>query len=222
MKWTYSIKGKTTAALLLAAVFGIIMLTNLVERRRFQELERSFSSIYEDRLMAESYLFHLYENLKKKQDLLQLAEERGMSRSILDQLGAFRADRSQLVAKYTQTYLTEEEKIQFDKLKALLGRVDQLEGEISRLQLVADIPASLIHTHEDVTARAFSTLSALSDIQTTEGEALRNKSKTIIMGSVSTSHFEMAILIIVGLIIQGLIFSSRTLLAGENQRHRLN
>ncbi|MCB0634871.1 MAG: hypothetical protein KDD15_34300, partial [Lewinella sp.] len=70
MKWTYSIKNKTTAAILLAAILGLTMLTNLLQRKRFQELEHSFTSIYEDRLLAESYLFHLYVDLKKEQDIL--------------------------------------------------------------------------------------------------------------------------------------------------------
>lgn len=222
MKWTYSIKGKTTAALLLAIVVGVIMLTNLMERRRFQELERSFASIFEDRLMVESYLFQLYDNLKQKQDLLQLAEENGMSPGIREQLGVYKEGRSELIEKYMQTYLTEEEKLQFDKLKILLVRMDELEGEIGQARLMADVPPSLSRTHEDVTAQAFSTLSALSHIQTTEGEALRNKSKKIVMGSVSAAYFEMTILIIVGLIIQGLIFSSRTLLVADHRNHSLN
>ena len=222
MKWTYSIKGKTKAALLLAIVLGITMLTNLIERRRFQELERSFSSMYEDRLMAESYLFHLYENLKEKQDLLQFATDKGMSHNIREKLDAYRTDRAKLIEKYMKTYLTEEEEIQFNNLNRLLRRLDRLEGEIGRQPDNATIPAGLIRRNESATAEAFSTLSTLSDIQTFEGAALRNKSKRIIMGSVSTSQFEMTILIIIGIIIQGLIFSSRTLLASNHQNPGLN
>ena len=222
MKWTYSIKGKTKAALLLAIVLGITMLTNLIERRRFQELERSFSSIFEDRLMAESYLFHLYTNLKEKQDLLQVTADKGMSHNMREKLEAHKVGRAKLIEKYAQTYLTEEEEIQFNNLNTLFGQMDRLEGEIGRQPDGAAIPTGLVRKHEGATAEAFSTLSALSDIQTAEGEALRNKSKRIIMGSVSTSQFEMTILIIIGIIIQGLIFSSRTLLAGNHQNPSMN
>lgn len=121
MKWTYSIKGKIKAALLLAIILGITILTNMLERRRFQELERSFSSIYEDRLMAESYLFHLYENLKEKQDLLQFVAEKGINQNIRTQLKEYRKGREKLIEKYAQTYLTEEEEIQFNNLDSLFA-----------------------------------------------------------------------------------------------------
>ncbi|MCB9050501.1 MAG: MCP four helix bundle domain-containing protein [Lewinellaceae bacterium] len=222
MKWTYSIKGKIKAALLLAIILGITILTNMLERRRFQELERSFSSIYEDRLMAESYLFHLYENLKEKQDLLQFVAEKGINQNIRTQLKEYRKGREKLIEKYAQTYLTEEEEIQFNNLDSLFAWMARLEEDIIRQSDAADIPANLFQKHESVTTEAFSTLSALSDIQTIEGKALREKSKRIIMGSVSMSHFEMTILIIIGIIIQGLIFSSRTLLTGDHQSPSMN
>lgn len=222
MKWTYSIKGKIKAALLLAIILGITILTNMLERRRFQELERSFSSIYEDRLMAESYLFHLYENLKEKQDLLQFVAEKGINQNIRTQLKEYRKGREKLIEKYAQTYLTEEEEIQFNNLDSLFAWMSRLEEDIIRQSDAADIPANLFQKHESVTTEAFSTLSALSDIQTIEGKALREKSKRIIMGSVSMSHFEMTILIIIGIIIQGLIFSSRTLLTGDHQSPSMN
>ena len=222
MKWTYSIKGKIKAALLLAIILGITILTNMLERRRFQELERSFSSIYEDRLMAESYLFHLYENLKEKQDLLQFVAEKGINQNIRTQLKEYRKGREKLIEKYAQTYLTEEEEIQFNNLDSLFAWMARLEVDIIRQSDAADIPANLFQKHESVTTEAFSTLSALSDIQTIEGKALREKSKRIIMGSVSMSHFEMTILIIIGIIIQGLIFSSRTLLTGDHQSPSMN
>lgn len=222
MKWTYSVKKKTSAVLLLSLVLGITILTNLLERNRFKELEKSFSSMYEDRLMAESYLFHLYENLKKKQDLLQLVKEGGMSRNILEGLDNFKANREGLIEKYTQTYLTEEETAEFDKLKKHLSQMDQLEDEIRQKGIIADLPTDLIRQHEEIAARAFSSISILSDVQTTEGEVLRDKSKKIVMRSVSLSHFEMTILIIIGLIIQGLILSSKSLLTRGTQNPNLN
>lgn len=222
MKWTYSIKNKTTAAILLAVILGLTMLTNLLQRKRFQELEQSFTSIYEDRLLAENYLFHLYENLKQKQDLFELAAQNGVCHTINKELNEYRTARAQLISKYTETYLTEEEDGKFNDFKTALARIDKLEEEIARLEARFEIPTELIHTHDEITAHAFSTLSALSDIQTVEGEVLRERSKLIILGSVSISHFEMTILIVIAIVIQGLIFSSSTLLVKKSQNANLN
>lgn len=222
MKWTYSIKGKTRAALLLAVVLVITMLTNLLERRRFQQLERSFSSIYEDRLMAEIYLFNLYGNLIEKQDLLETAVDEGMTYSMEERLRTNKINREKLIEKYARTYLTEEEQRQFNHLNTLFDRMDRIEGELSHQPDAMVIPASFIQRYEGATAEVFSTLSNLSDIQTIEGEALRRQSQKLIMGSVSISRFEMTILILIGLIIQALIFSSRTLLVDNRHDPGLN
>lgn len=218
MKWAYTIRNKTKAAILLAVVLGLTMLTNLLERKRFRELEQSFSSIFEDRLMAESYLFHLYENLKNEQDLIQSAADMELSIAGKEKLAAHRANRAGLMAQYAETYLTEEEEVQFSQLQATLGEVDRLEKEIAGGQ--AEAP--LISAHDAATAEAFATLSALSDIQTTVGAELRDESERIILGSVSISHLEMTVLIIIAIIIQGLIFSSRTLLGSASRDPSLN
>lgn len=222
MKWTYSIKNKTTAAILLAVILGLTMLTNLLQRKRFKELEASFASIYEDRLLAESYLFHLYVDLKKEEDILQAATESGISYSDQNELDQDRADRDQIMSRYSETYLTDEEQIQFNSLKSVLNRINGLEKEIKMQQASGMIPPELLEAHEAVTTEAFATISALSDIQTAEGEALRNKSKQIFLGSVSISHFEMTILIVIAIVIQALIFSSNTLLQQKNQQAHLN
>ncbi|PHN00689.1 MCP four helix bundle domain-containing protein [Flavilitoribacter nigricans] len=222
MKWTYSIKNKSTAAILLAIILGLTMLTNLLERKRFKELEESFTSIYEDRLLAENYLFHMYDNLKKKQDLFELAAQKGVCHTINADLNVYRQERGALIEKYEQTYLTDEEDGKFNDLKVALNQIDELEEKISDMEAEAQIPQDLIRKHDEITIDAFTTLSALSDIQTAEGELLRNKSKQIILGSVSISHFEMTILIVIAIIIQALVFSSSTLLVKKNQRAELN
>lgn len=215
MKWAYSIKNKTKAALLLAVVLGITITTNLLERSRFRQLERSFASIFEDRLMAESYLFHLYENLKERQDLLRTAAAGGgAGPDVMKQVEAYQAERKALIAKYAKTYLTEEEELQFNSLNSTLEKINRLEEDLARQPGARAL--------EEATAEAFSTISALSDIQTAEGAELREKSKRIIMGSVSTSHLEMTVLIIIGILIQGLIFSSKTLMGGQGQKPGLN
>lgn len=222
MKWTYSIKNKTTAAILLAIILGLTMLTNLLERKRFKELEESFTSIYEDRLMAENYLFHMYDNLKKKQDLWELAAQKGVCHTINSDLNVYRQERAKLIDKYAHTYLTEEENGEFNNLKTSITLIDSLEEEIALLEAESQIPQDLIREHDEITSDAFSTLSALSDIQTTEGQALRDKSKKIILGSVSISHFEMTILIIIAIVIQALVFSSSTLLVKNEQQANAN
>lgn len=222
MKWTYSIKNKLTAAILLAIILGLTMLTNWLERKRFQELEESFTSIYEDRLLAENYLFNMYDNLKNMQDLFELGVEKGIYITMNADLNAYRQELGELIAKYEQTYLTDEEDNKFADLKTALSQIENLEKKVSDLAMESRIPEDLIQKHDKTTSDAFTALSALSEIQTTEGQLLRDKSKQVILESVSISHFEMTILIIIAIIIQALVFSSSTLLVKKGQRADLN
>ncbi len=210
MKWTYSIKGKLTAAMLLAVILGLTMLTNLMERNRFKQLSASFSSIYEDRLLVESYIFQLYEDLKKERDHLEELVNHPLDVATREAVAQYRSDRDQLLANYAATYLTEEEEINFNQLRASLAKISQLENEI----LHSDNPVispQLFFSYDHSTEEAFATLSVLSDIQTKEGGMIKSESEKIIHGSVFTSHFELIVLFIIAFIIQALVFSSKTM-----------
>lgn len=202
MKWTYGIQQKMTAATVLATVMALIIVNNISERRRFQKLESSISSIYQDRLLVESYIFKLYNNLQKQNDYIQNSKEI----DIAAELKALKAERDELVQLYSETYLTPDEELHFEALQVTLNRFDT-NSENRNL------------TNKE----AIEHLNALSNIQTDEGTSLWNKSERIISGSQISSKFEMVIIICLGIIIQALIFSSKSLKPKTViQKHHLN
>lgn len=211
MKWAYSIKQKTKAAVILAVVLGLILLTNLWERQQFKQLEQSFASMYEDRLMAESYLFHLYENLREKEEVIRKSALKGVDDTVKSQLRNYNKKQGEIIDRYAQTYLTPDEKTHFQQLQNIFSNIDALEKDIYQLADEQLLNPELAETHLRHVENAFSTISQLSDIQTLEGEHLRTKSKQIFLGSISVSHFEMTIVIVLAVIIQVLIFSSKTI-----------
>jgi len=66
MKWAYSIQQKLKAALLLAVICAIILITNLFGRYHMGELSDSFSSIIKDRLVVENYIYLISDHLYQK------------------------------------------------------------------------------------------------------------------------------------------------------------
>ncbi|NVK82702.1 MAG: MCP four helix bundle domain-containing protein [Cytophagia bacterium] len=202
MKWTYGIQQKMTAAAVLATVMALIIINNISERRRFQKLESSISSIYQDRLLVESYIFKLYNNLQNQNDYLQ----NNMGFDASAQLKALKAERDELVHLYSETYLTPDEELHFEALQKTLNEFDNNSGNRNL-------------TNKE----AIEHLNALSNIQTDEGTSLWSKSERLISGSQISSKFEMAIIICLGIIIQALIFSSRSLKPKTViQKHHLN
>ena len=203
MKWTYGIQQKMTAAGILAVIMALILINNISERRRFRQLEESISSIYQDRLLVESYIFKLYNNLQQQNDCL-LGEQPVV---LGNQLSELKQEREKLLTLYAQTYLTSEEEDHFNALKASLARFDQTNASIAK---------------SETNQEAIEHLNALSNIQTDEGASLWNKSESIIVGSLSSSQFEMVMIICLGIIIQALVFASKSAKPKTIQKHNLN
>ena len=224
MKWTYSIKNKLTAAILLFVILGITLLTNYLERKRFEELNQSMTSIYEDRLLVESYIFHLYKNLRDHQDFWQADIEATEPQNIALIVSAFQARRDSLMENYAETYLTEEEGELFDELTWTFVDMKRLETELlSAYGTNAEFYSQMnFPIYNGKIHNAIQTLLALSEIQTTEGEILQKKSRKIALGSVTISYLEMSILVVIALIIQALVFSSYTLMVGKRNMGNLN
>jgi len=221
MKWTYSIQQKTTAAIVLAAVIGVTMLTNLVERNRFQSLDRSLETLYEDRLMAESYLFQISENLHLQEELIwACVSDKGHAGYSPDtDVAALRAEREEVMGKYHATYLTDEEAVELNHLQRALNRLDEFEHTMNES---SEADEAYLAEYETITRDAFSALHALSDIQTKVGADVKDKSHRLILGSISFSHLEMVILLILAIIIQGLVFSSKSLVTVAKKQHPVN
>jgi hypothetical protein len=209
MRWMYSLKQKMTAAIVLTLVIALTLLSNFLDQRNYQKLEESFTSIYKDRLMAESYLFNLYDNLKKKEDVFQTSGYENVDSRFEASLEPMNREMNDIIQKYEETYLTLEEEIKFFKLKKLHESLQDLEQEF--VVAGSDVGHELHDKHSRMTHQAFTTLSELSNIQTTEGEIIMANSEKLILSGKSNSRFEISVLVIVALIIIALLATSRSM-----------
>jgi len=223
MKWTYGIRQKATASVLLAVVLGLVMWNNLVERNQIRRLDKSFSSMYEDRLLAESYLFQLYDELQQKSELFQSSLQRSHQAMQGFDFAQHQHRLNNIIDKYEKTHLTTEEAKKYQRFKAILANMSAIDAQVmAQTEKHGQIHANLIETSEASTAKAFAVLTELSEIQTSEGQVLRSQSKRIMLGNLSSSYFEMAILVIIALLIQALVLSSKTLQLPKTQSSNLN
>src|SRR5687768_10540196 len=111
MKWTFFIKHKMAAAALLAIVIGVVLLNNLTEQKNSDDLNDAFSSMYEDRLMAESYILTMYGNLHKVNELSE--SYRNNPAAVREQLHPVIAELNRTIALYEKTKLTKQEEKEF-------------------------------------------------------------------------------------------------------------
>lgn len=220
MKWIYAIQQKAQVAFLLALILFGVFVKNVLERNNVSELGDSFSSVYNDRLLVESYIYQLSDQLYQKQILFdQCSQSQGAS----DQLGLnikrHNATINFLIQEYEKTKLTDQESIYFDALKKNIDQMETLENQY--LQSQSDFGAVNTSLDQQFISAA-SHLNHLSSIQIAEGKSMTDQSRKIVAGSSILTQFELAMIVIIGLIIQALIFTSNSLTPKSFQNHQLN
>jgi hypothetical protein len=196
MRWTFRVKNKLKISLMMFGVMGVVLLVNLKNGYDSVELRKAFVSIYDDRLVVGGYILKMSEQLHGINEILdnqEIQDEEKFSRA-----EAVLKDIGYLNKLYQGTVLTEKESEYFIHFTSLTNRItQQLENREYWL-----IRGSI--------AEALGDLQLLSEIQLTEGEKIMSQTdKLLHLGSL-TSQFELAVLIIVGLMIQVLLFASRS------------
>lgn len=220
MKWTYSIQQKTTAAVLLAAIFAVIFIVNRIENNKINELGKSMNSVYEDRLMVENYIFRLSGLLYEKKILLDqcVGIEQGEEyfRYLRDQNTAI----ALLVEDYDRTQLTEQEATLFNDFKNQLLVIQNQESRFlnsddgSNEVLASSLNASFQNANV--------LLMGLSNVQINVGKSVNERSKELVAGSTILTRFELGMLVIIGILIHALIFTSRSVMKKAIGQPNLN
>jgi len=204
MKWTYSVSNKMRAAMLLFIVLALVMLNNFSERNNSFKINEAIYSIYDDRLIAESYIFRYLNN---SHQIIELIDEPFLStREKLDQIRVRLATIIELNGFFEKTTLTKLEKTDYMELKELYGQINiaLLNQDLYQAKTLAKETVGI--------------LEQLSAIQLTEAENQIRVIKRLTSSTTLQSHFEIAVLIIIGVWIQGLVFASNTLTGGKDRQ----
>ena len=112
----------------------------------------------------------------------------------------------------------------------MAGRVINLKNDISRLEeemvnlsLLKNVQKQkYAHQINSTIENSLRTLSSMSEIQVVVGKELREQSEASIKSSVISAQFEVALLVIIALIIQALIFASKSVQTKFQQQSHLN
>lgn len=222
MKWAYSIRRKISAALLLTAIFVLLFVKNMVDNSNVSRLGSSFSSVFEDRLVVESYIYRMSEHLFRKKIMIDSSSTRSAVVAIRPAIDGYNETIREIIVAYEQTKLTQEEDRYFDSFR---NRV----SELARLENTYMDAVEAGSTGEELRARinkqfneASFFLDQLSGIQISEGKILNDNSKKIVAGSSLLAHFEIGIIVAIGLMVVVLVFESTSVFSKTPQNSSLN
>jgi hypothetical protein len=215
MKWTYVVEQKLKLATVLVIVFGLIFSINRMDKTYFSELQNSFTSLYQDRLLAESYIYQLSGLLFQKK-VLDSSDERINEEWQQKQL-LLNDSLNTLIADYGETKLTEAEAHLFAEFQQGIFSLKVLENQY-RHEASVSSQQKLAVQYQALT----SLLDRLSRIQLTETANIVARSNQVIASSNTISRLEICLLIVIGLLAQALIFASKSEVPRFSQNYRLN
>ena len=194
--WALAIKSKLTAAVLLCAVMGVMMVTNFGTRNNSEKINTAVASIYEDRLVVEGYIFEYAQALQQIEEATEATASPARKHAlIIQQIN----NVGRLNALYAKTRLTDSESENFNRFTLLCNTIIQRSavGDFAGVQSAA--------------READTILTTLSSIQMSEARTQMDSVKQMNSFADILSQLELVVLIVVAVLIQVLVFSSRTL-----------
>jgi hypothetical protein len=219
MKWIYSIQERGKAAAILTAAIVLVSGVTLMEKSNVSELGSSFSSVYEDRLVVESYIYKFSDYLYQKKLVIDNCESAQQAVGARQKITMHNDAIQKMITAYEQTKLTEAEAKYFADFKKNINEINALENNMLDQASKFERRRSDFDREVD---KALINLDQLSTIQLSEGKALNENSKRIIAGSEMLTQFELVVLIIIAVIIQMLIFTSNSFRSKIPQNSNLN
>ncbi len=225
MKWSFVIQQKLKAALLLGGVMLMIVVVSYLSSNNINGIARSFTSIYQDRLMPAIDIIHLTEGLYSKRLLLEkhlLTNGEQDAEELREKLSRHDDKIDSLLQAYEKTYLVEQESKSFLAFKNRVKEYALLEKTIVNFSK-AGFTEEGIDLFEgkggEVFQQTIFRLNELTAIQSLVGEELQEASNS----EVSLFKLYATLLILAALIIGGLIlhliYSSRIVNTERKEFH---
>ena len=196
MKWTQIIKNKILASAALLSLCLLVLASNYIDRKHTDDVKTTISTLYEDRLIAEVYI------LKMTTALYEIKEAIQIDVNALDKDQHIKNQISEINTT-TDAYL----KTKFTKLETLKAK--------KLMQILASIETNALkndsHTLTQID-KALDLLNELSAIQVAESKEIMSYAEKLYLAGKNSSQFVVALIVVILIVLQALVFSSRTII----------
>lgn len=200
MKWTYSIGNKVVASGALLSLCLLVLFSNYIDRDHTNNVKSSITTLYEDRLVAETYI------LRMTNDIYQIKEILNSSESNRDKeesrMANLLSDIQYISDAYRTTKLTANEDKKFAELSMILN---EFKTSLSK-GIVLKV---------EKTNKAIDLLNELSSIQLEESKLIMNQAEILFFSGKASTHFAFAVIIVILLVLQAVVFTTKTLVSGS-------
>ena len=219
MKAFFDIRPKYKIALSLLTLVILLLCGVLVERNFFSRVNEASTSIYKDRLIPSTAVYHLSDHITQRRFMLEgfLEDSKNSRNEVRDALTDHQQEMDSIVRAFEETYLVENESKSLTRLKEKLVAYTQIENSI--LSEKGSKGLQRLHgKYADIRTE----LMELSQIQTRVGQKLFNKTQNLTSNAGMVSQLQIVALIVICLITQGFILASRAISSNVKQSYNLN
>lgn len=192
-----------------------IILNKLINEQNVQRLGQTFSEIYDDRLLVESYIYQLTELFYKKKIALLTNDQEVLPENTKNDMRKQTSEITATAGKYALTKFTANEQKIFRDLTVNIARLETTEV---MMRLGKDHYTAQL---EDICLSSLGQLKLLSTIQVREGNSLKESGHKAVYASQVAGQLEWAVYVIVLLV---LVSAQRKngLFKGLFQKYQLN
>lgn len=214
--------------MLLFCIMACTLLIRFLEDKSVKSMHESFISMYNDRLIPATDLFYLAEKAYLKKSLFEEAlygpDHLFNPSELKDTLAKLNISIDSLITKYGRTFLVKQEKEQLSDLKnGILGTIG-IEKKILDASAGGDIGKARGLYEAEGRASSKTTIEKLSELMSIQkqiGEELIRDSTFMVSGSKVYSAFQVALAIVIGILIVGIVFTSNVVKI-NNDKFNLN
>lgn len=196
MKWTYSIKNKITASVVLLALCLLVLLSHYLDRMHTQNVKNAISTLYEDRLIAEDYILKMTSTTYQIREVLNSDLDRASKSNAIRKLTE---KFNSIYTIYLKTKLTKPEKATAIELIWYLKKFGQTTLKNN-------------HQPSNYTDKVLFSLNKLSTIQLEESKLIMKKVESQYATIKASSQFAFVIVIIILVVLQIMVFSGESII----------
>jgi len=218
MKNPDSVNNKLKFAIALTFILMMIFGKNFLERKYFNELGESFVSVYEDRLVVESYIFSISENLFRIKLLVNHCQQESDYTNVLGEIVAYEENILRTVETFEKTNLTKPEDEFLTSFRGIIENNLRISDYNFLYSEETGINREKVIEYNAAIERAILDLEKLSQIQIEEGKKLAMNSSKVVNKSRIWAQFEVAALVILLILIYLLVYTTRKIKSvGEDE-----
>lgn len=206
---------------------GIVVFTNILVRRNIDDIDKSFTSIYNDRLLPAAEIFYITELLYNERLVLEkyLLAGDNNGNELKRSIAKYSYSIDSILVELEKTYIVPNEALCLKEFKKRRAEYRSIEQNVIALSEQGSGAQAIRVFENEGVAAITGTIKHLHDlvgIQSTIGRELLDDSHHIVASANMLSFLEVGIAIVLGLLVHVIILTSRVFNKKSGQPFHLN